>query len=345
MFSLFKDIIKNYTLQINATLETYQRAFITIYPSYYIQFRLDPVPVNISLVTQIYPTPITGYVLLHVNFTNLHASQPVFVRIWDVDIPSVSGPMGANKWAVSTGVPGELELFIDSNILGLGWHTVTIRFNKTNHEFLEKNFTVQVRLIYTQIEISGTGNLTGKFRYDPTLDSNLLLEFSYTDDPERPLKLNGTTRGYNPIELIPLADFNISDWREVGGGATLDYSEYHLGLYKIAINMSADVGVWSVIITANRTNYAPANITLQFNVTKADSKINLKRPEVKHLDIYKLGSEEIEIEYLNEFDEPILGATVNLLLENLILLLLSQVASLKNKAPQGTISPLLVPEG
>ncbi len=307
---MYDEVVGHYVLQINATLETYQRAYITIYPSYYIEFDLLPVPVNISLVETPHATPITAQVRLLVNFTNFHTSEPVYVRVWEVDIINIPGPMGASKWASSTGVPGELELFIDSNILGIGWHIATVQLNKTNYELVKANFSFYIREIYTQIvlrpiddEIDFDGNLTGIYRY------NYSLQFYYTDDPEIPLKANGTTYGYNPIGLIPLASFNISNWLEVGGHATKITDEVPNGLYEFIIQTSADVGVYYVTISANRTNFAKATKIIRFEVWQAASQIELVDPPQATFQIWKFGSRNIRIYFRNEFFEP-MNATI-----------------------------------
>ncbi|HUY00355.1 MAG TPA: hypothetical protein VMV49_12410, partial [Candidatus Deferrimicrobium sp.] len=257
--------------------------------------------------------PITAWGRFLVNFTNLHTSESVFVRIWEVDIPSVPGPMGASKWAFFTGIPGQIELFVDSNVLGLGIYNITIQLNKINHESISRNFTLEVRKIRTMIEVIDPidifpwdSDLQGIFRY------NYSLRYYYND--------NETYRydwGYNPIGRIPLASFNITDWLEVGGRAepiTLDVS---IGKYGFIIQTSANVGSYLVSITANRTNFELASKTVQINVSQASTQIILVKPDFDTFAIWKFGSQEIEIYFRNNFSEPIEMANITYVIKDI----------------------------
>ncbi|MFX1293416.1 MAG: hypothetical protein ACFFD2_00960 [Promethearchaeota archaeon] len=290
--NLFGDVVGSYTLQINATLEAYQRIYLLTHG--YITFEVAPVPVNITLVEPIESTPITAFVRLLVNFTNDLYGEPIIARIQDIDIPSISGPMGGiGKWATSVGIPGVIELYIDSNILGIGIHTVTVQLNKTNHEITYQNFTVVVRLINTTIIIDdpldehlGDNNLTGIFR------ENYTLRFFYTDDTET------YSYGYTHVGRISLASYNISNWESVGGKATLMTDEASNGIYKFLIQTSANVGSYLPIIQANKTNFATAIYNINFTVIQAASEIGLVSPDGEVFQVWKFGSQKVEIQLL-----------------------------------------------
>ncbi|MHA1267586.1 MAG: hypothetical protein ACTSRS_20285 [Candidatus Helarchaeota archaeon] len=298
--NLFSEVVGNYTIEINATLETYQRVYLLTQG--YISFTILPVPVNITITEPLVSTPITAYVRLPLNFTNFYTSEPVIVRVQEIDITNVPGAMGGNKWAVSTGVPGELELFVDSNILGLGFHTLTVKFNKTNHELIYKNFTIEIRPIYTEIQFLdpfderlGDYNLTGIYRM------NYTIQFFYTDDPEN------YTYGYTHIGRIPLASYNISNWQTVGGRATLVTDEVPNGVYKLTIQTSANVGTYFVTLEANRTNFALATKILNITVIQAASSIQLITPNTEVFQIWKFGSQRIEVLLITQYNEPLEG--------------------------------------
>ncbi|MHA1276649.1 MAG: hypothetical protein ACTSQI_13045 [Candidatus Helarchaeota archaeon] len=302
--NLFQNMIRSYTLYFNATLETYQRIYLLTQG--FINFQIDPVPVNFSLQEPILSIPYQDNAEIKIRVTNLHENNSgIFLTSSDIDIINIPGVMGGAKWLVGTNpLYGEYSLFFYTTAYDIGVYNATVRINKTNHEVLTKNFTFEIREIDTRIILQTTQNLTITHRLTE------LISFLYWDNESYSYHAPIGAIPFNPLD--PDLDFNISNWYNRSGVAQTLTDEVNNGVYKIEVNASIDVGYYIVSIYVKLPHYELATYQLSINITKASTQISPVDPPsiYSSFSVFKFFKKRFAVQYLNQFSEPIENATL-----------------------------------
>ncbi|NVM54027.1 MAG: hypothetical protein HWN66_10035, partial [Candidatus Helarchaeota archaeon] len=302
---LFIDMVGNYSLQINATLETFQRIYLLAHG--YVSFGILPAPVNLTLREPILSIPYQDNAKINISVTNSNENNTgIFLSSDEIDISSIPGSMGGSKWVVGTNpFYGEYSLFFYTTNYDIGVYNATVLINKTNYEIITQNFTFEIREINTKIQLYATPQ-----NISVAYTDNYTIKFQYID--------NETYQYHIPIGPIPASpvdpnlNFNISNWYNNNGTTTILTDEVAQGIYKINIIASIDVGVYIVSIYVKLTHYELANLSLTINITKAATVIVPVEPDslFSPFDVFQFTSKRFAVRYTTEFGEHIENGTL-----------------------------------
>jgi len=302
---LYKKIIGDYTLQVNASLETYQRIYLRTHG--YVHFEINPAPINLTLYEPILSIPYRDNAEIKIRVTNSHEGNAgIFLASSEIDIINIAGPMGGSKWLIGTNpLYGIYSLFFYTTSYDLGTYNATVMINKTNYELIYKNFTFIIREINTRIVLQTPQNISVTYRHSD------MIRFLYMDDE--------TYKYHIPIGTIPASplspnlNFNISNWYNINGKADTLKDEVAKGIYKIKINASINVGIYPVSIFIKLPYYQEAIYFISINITKASTKIEPIEPANNTpFTVYQLLTQHFSVRYITEFGESILNGTLYL---------------------------------
>ncbi|MHA1425671.1 MAG: beta strand repeat-containing protein [Candidatus Helarchaeota archaeon] len=311
----FGDITGNYTLIVNASLETFDRVYKLTQGI--IQFEIDPVTTKIidKRTPDLIDVPYGDDIEIIFNYTDVDHGEPIALRFDEVNASYIPGAAVQTPYAflLKDYLDGRYALRFYSVGLNITSYNATIIIIKQNYQSTYVNFSFSIRSIRTKVEMIPDY----KLNYTITYRHSQLLEFNYLDNDTY---IYHTYHPYNtPIASNPNDPnlfFNVStNWFDAGGTAVNVYSGTITGIYRINLTASVNVGVYSVQIFVNLTPYEISYKTITITVTPAESFIDVIEP-AKVTNIYQLLEGTLRVRYRNEWNEPLNGTLFCLFLDS-----------------------------
>ncbi|MHA1651580.1 MAG: hypothetical protein ACTSYB_15420, partial [Candidatus Helarchaeota archaeon] len=304
---MYGKVTGNYTLHVNATLETFDRVYKLTQGIIYFEL----LPINTSITDlrtpELKQVPYGDDIRIWFNYTDIDHNLPIALSSYEIN-GTIQGAIINSSYAFFVHKLGEYSLFFYSIGLTFGEYNATIIIVKENYIPTTINFTFTIRPIRTRIDLIPFVeqiNFTDAYRH------TFPLRFNYIDNETIQSYPYHTYHPYQSVIVAnpndPLLSFGFTDsWFNYGGSATNVYDNVINGIFEITVNLTADVNVYQVEIFANLSPFAVAYKTIWINVTKASTYLTVTKP-AGATPIYQFLEGELEVLFLNEYNESMDG--------------------------------------
>ena len=285
----YMDEIKgsNWSGVYNIQIDTYQ--FTNMTRTWYIKFQFRkttanliynesqlilpltilPAPTQLTNYSLIQPTPWGDIIKLYLNYSNGLTGEGIPSPDWTTS--------GIAQWNISEYYVeylgnGRYLFNMFSNVKEVGTYIATVTFRKLNYAPIEKNFTIIIRPIYTQIILSENKN-TSIFRH---LSSDIFQVFYQVNDIE------------SSSHLAYISNANITtNWT-----GTFNYV-YQLNKYILNFSGDINVGQYFVKVTFESVHFQTQEIIFNITITQAKTQITVHIPR----NTYQYINFEIKIKF------------------------------------------------
>ncbi len=305
----YKNMVKNWTITVNATLDTFDRIYKLVQGV--VQFEL--LPINTLVMDKREPkylqVPFGDDLELHFNVTDIDHNTPIPLSGGDIN-GTIAGATATQAYAFYMDAIGTYRMRFYSLGLDFGTHNATIIITKQNYVTTVVNFSFTIRPILTTIEMYP---ILGKVNYTDRYRQFQIIEFRYIDIEDSVSYDLELHTYHTPGRIVstptnPLLFFGVNtSWADVGGTYSLITDETINGVYKVNVSLSANVNRYQVEVFVNLTPFAIAYKTIWINVTKANTYVTINSPAEDPTSIYQLLEGELQITFLNEYNEPMTG--------------------------------------
>ncbi|MBD3227605.1 MAG: hypothetical protein GF329_05390 [Candidatus Lokiarchaeota archaeon] len=306
---IYREFTGNFRLNIQINASEYNRIYLT--SDLNVTFNIRAVDVNLTLVDPfIKDTPWGDQCIFTVNYTDYDRDGiGVIAQLNDIH-RNIVGINESNQPQINVFPSGDIGIYqvrIDTSLLEVGDNILNLTFEKLNYQIISINFTFTVRLIQTQIKFFNWESSDDNDIYNLS-DNSMVMRYRHTgliwfyyQDNE-----NYTNYDYIHSNLgnLRLADYTLLNWP---GIFNLSGQESR-GRYAINITClpTVDVGVYSLQLKANLTNYEVAYLNITLDINPANT--SFVGPIGRQFSLYQFFTVNIPVEVQNEFGEPLNGA-------------------------------------